>query len=72
LSAASLEFDLETRAQTFAEAEALMLEETPITPMWFAVTKNMVDPTLEGWGENPKDIHRSRWLCRPELRGASD
>ncbi len=67
LRAASQESDLVKRAEIFAEAEALMLEDAPISPMWFQVTKNLVDPTLTGWAENAEDNHRSRWLCRPEL-----
>ncbi len=64
LKAASAEFDLQRRAEIFAEAEAIMLEDTPITPMWFQVSKNLVDPTLTGWADNAKDDHRSRFLCR--------
>lgn len=67
LNAASNEFDLSKRAELFAQAEAIMLEDVPITPMWFAVTKNLVDPTLTGWAENSMDVHRSRWLCRDGL-----
>ncbi|MEQ3746217.1 MAG: peptide ABC transporter substrate-binding protein [Henriciella sp.] len=66
LRAASAEFDLTRRAEIFAEAEAMMLEDAPITPMWYQVTKNLVDPTLTGWAENAQDNHRSRWLCRAE------
>jgi oligopeptide transport system substrate-binding protein len=66
LRAASAEFDLIRRAEIFAEAEAMMLEDAPITPMWYQVTKNLVDPTLTGWAENAQDNHRSRWLCRAE------
>lgn len=66
LETASRERDLVKRAAIFANAEAIMIEETPITPMWFQVTKNLVDPTLTGWGENAEDIHRSRWLCRAD------
>ncbi len=66
LQQASQERDLEERAGIFAKAEAIMLEEAPITPMWFEVTKNLVDPTLTGWAENAEDNHRSRWLCRAE------
>ena len=66
LQQASQERDLEKRAGIFAKAEAIMLEEAPITPMWFEVTKNLVDPTLTGWAENAEDNHRSRWLCRAE------
>ncbi len=63
LEAASQERDLQARADLFAQAEKIMLEDHPITPMWFQVTKNLVDPALDGWAENAEDNHRSRWLC---------
>lgn len=63
LEAASQERDLNARAELFAQAEKIMLEDHPITPMWFQVTKNLVDPNLDGWAENAEDNHRSRWLC---------
>lgn len=63
LEAASQERDLQARAAQFARAEKIMLEDHPVTPMWFQVTKNLVDPNLEGWAENAEDNHRSRWLC---------
>ncbi len=63
LEAASQERDLQVRAQLFAQAEKIMLEDHPITPMWFQVTKNLVDPALDGWAETAEDNHRSRWLC---------
>ncbi|MEM1146251.1 MAG: peptide ABC transporter substrate-binding protein [Pseudomonadota bacterium] len=66
LEAASQERDLVARAALFAEAEAIMLEDHPVTPMWFQVTKNLVDPNLTGWAENAEDNHRSRWLCPAE------
>lgn len=68
LLAARNEADLIKRAELFAEAETILLEEVPITPMWFQVTKNLVDPTLTGWAENAEDNHRSRWLCRADLQ----
>ncbi|GAB5457245.1 MAG: peptide ABC transporter substrate-binding protein [Henriciella sp.] len=70
LLAARNESDLIKRAELFAKAETIILEEVPITPMWFQVTKNLVDPTLTGWAENAEDNHRSRWLCRPDLKPA--
>lgn len=70
LARSNAELDLQKRAESFAEAETLMLEEYPITPMWFQVTKNLVDPTLTGWAENAKDQHRSRFLCRDGMKPA--
>ncbi|WP_233356155.1 peptide ABC transporter substrate-binding protein [Henriciella aquimarina] len=72
LSKASQTRDLEERAEIFAEAEKLMLEDYPITPMWVQVTKNLVDPDITGWEENAQDNHRSRWMCRKDLEGGSD
>lgn len=63
LEAASQERDLVARAEQFAQAEKIMLEDHPITPMWFQVTKNLVDPQIDGWAENAEDNHRSRWMC---------
>lgn len=70
LRQASNETDLARRAEIFAEAEAIMLEDAAISPMWFGVNVNMVDPEITGWGENAKDIHRSRWMCRTDLEAA--
>ncbi|MDJ0922630.1 MAG: peptide ABC transporter substrate-binding protein [Henriciella sp.] len=72
LDQARNEFDLVRRAEIFAEAEALMLEDAPITPMWFLVTKNMVDPAITGWAENAEDNHRSRWMCRADVTTEED
>ncbi|AXE63135.1 peptide ABC transporter substrate-binding protein [Hyphomonas sp. CACIAM 19H1] len=68
LNQSNMELDLQKRAEIFAKAEALMLEEYPITPMWVQVTQNLVDPALTGWEDNAKDIHRSRFLCRDGLK----
>jgi oligopeptide transport system substrate-binding protein len=68
LNQSNQEQDLAKRAAIFAEAEKLMLEEFPITPMWVQVTQALVDPTLTGWVDNAKDNHRSRFLCREGMK----
>jgi len=45
------------RASLLEEAEALLLEELPILPLWSFVTRNLVDPRLEGFAENALDEH---------------
>lgn len=67
LAEASRTRDLQERAEIFAEAEKMMLEDYPITPMWVQVTKNLVDPEITGWAENAQDDHLSRWMCRADL-----
>lgn len=61
-----MERDIEKRAQLMKQAEQVMIDDMPIIPMWFAVSKNMVDPTLTGFEDNVDDVHRSRYICRPE------
>ncbi len=45
------------RAALLEEAEALLLEELPILPIWSFVTRNLVDPRLEGFAGNALDEH---------------
>lgn len=60
---ASNQLDLKKRAALFAQAEGILLEEAAISPMWFQVTKNMVDPNIEGYADNAQDQHPSRYMC---------
>jgi len=66
LAASNTELDLSARADLLADAEATMLQDYPLSPMWFQVNQNLVDPTLSGWEDNVVDVHRSRYLCRGE------
>lgn len=68
LAQSNFELDLTKRAELMAQAEKIMLEDFPITPMWVQVTQNLVDPTLTGWVDNAKDNHRSRFLCREGMK----
>ncbi|MFN7179335.1 peptide ABC transporter substrate-binding protein [Hyphomonas sp.] len=68
LAQSNFELDLQKRAELMAQAEKMMLEDFPITPMWVQVTQNLVDPTLTGWVDNAKDNHRSRFLCREGMK----
>lgn len=63
VNASNLETNIEERKVLLREAEQLMLDEMPIIPMWYQVTKNLVDPRLTGFVDNPEDIHRSRYIC---------
>lgn len=66
IAASNLETDVEKRKALLLEAEQLMLDDMPIIPMWYQVTKNLVDPRLTGFVDNPEDIHRSRYICDSE------
>ena len=66
VEASNLETDMEARKAILKEAEQLMLDEMPIIPMWYQVAKNLVDPNLTGYADNPEDVHRSRYICRKD------
>ena len=57
------ERDPEARAELLREAEQTMLDDMAIIPMWFAVSKNLVNPDLTGFIDNADDVHRSRYIC---------
>ncbi len=56
------ERDEAARATIMKEAEGLMLEEYPITPIFYGVSRNLVHTWVKGWEENLLNTHRSRYL----------
>jgi oligopeptide transport system substrate-binding protein len=71
LDAASADVRLESRGQKLAAAEAILLKDQGIMPLFFWVSGNLARPYLKGWGANNMDVHRSRWLSIDEkARGA--
>jgi oligopeptide transport system substrate-binding protein len=51
-----------TRMAALAEAERLMLDDMPIIPLYFYVSKQMVKPWVDGFEANIMDHHHSRYL----------
>jgi oligopeptide transport system substrate-binding protein len=54
--------DLERRRLYLEEAERVMLADHPAIPIYFYVSKHLVSPRLEGWGDNVLDYHYSQHL----------
>ena len=63
LDQADHENDIAKRAALLARAEALMLEDAPFVPIYFYVSKNLLNPKITGFGPNIADRHRIRWMC---------
>ena len=64
LDAADREPDAARRAQLLARAEQLMLNDDAVAPVYFGVSRGLVNPKVTGWVGNIENWHRARWLCR--------
>ncbi|NWH08635.1 MAG: peptide ABC transporter substrate-binding protein [Alphaproteobacteria bacterium] len=56
------EADGARRQSIMAEAEQLMLNEHPIAPLFFGVSRTLVSPRIEGWVDNLTNVHRTRFM----------
>ncbi len=54
--------DAEARLQLLIEAEQHLLDRHVIIPLYFYVSRHLVNPRVHGWEDNIMDIHLSRWL----------
>jgi oligopeptide transport system substrate-binding protein len=68
LAKADQEPDVAKRAAYLARAESIMLADAPVTPYYYAVSTNLVNPRITGFVDNIVDEHRSRYLC---VKGAA-
>lgn len=50
------------RLETLREAEQRLLDEQVIVPLYYYVSRHLVDPNVRGFEDNPMDIHLSRWM----------
>ena len=50
------------------EAERLMLEDSPIIPLYTYVTKRLVDQHVKGWQNSVMDHHPSRHMYKLRSR----
>ena len=63
--------NLESRGQKLKAAEALLLQDQAIIPLYFWVTPGMAWPYVKGWIPNSSNHHRSRWLSIDEKARAA-
>jgi len=64
LDAALAAADMPTRAGHLQRAEAILLRDAPIAPIYFIASRNLVSPLVAGWVDNPIDAHPAHALCR--------
>jgi oligopeptide transport system substrate-binding protein len=54
--------DAKARADLMRQAEALMLEDQPLIPLYAGVNRELVSRRVHGWEPNPSAVHLSRYL----------
>lgn len=62
LERAAKQTDPHTRRLYLEEAERVMLADHPVIPIYFYVSKHLVKPRVQGWGDNVLDYHYSQHL----------
>ena len=70
VAAAGQEPDVRKRLEFLAAAEAILVDELPILPIYTYVTQNLVNPRLGGFFENIQDDHFPKfwyWMSDEEL-----
>jgi oligopeptide transport system substrate-binding protein len=55
--------DLDERAKVLQRAEAILMEDAATIPIYYYVSKNLVQNYVKGWESNTKDIHRTRYIA---------
>ena len=59
---AAMTADLDRRATLLGQAEAIAMEDQPVIPIYYYVSKNLVSKHVKGWVDTVNDIHRIRYL----------
>jgi oligopeptide transport system substrate-binding protein len=63
LARAGAEVDAARRRALLEEAERVMLRDTPLVPLYFAVNKHLVKPEVLGWYDNVMNVVYSKDLA---------
>jgi peptide/nickel transport system substrate-binding protein/oligopeptide transport system substrate-binding protein len=61
---AMAEPDAARRAGLMREAEAILIDDMPILPLYFYASRSLVRPGIRGWQDNPGNVHPSRTLWK--------
>jgi oligopeptide transport system substrate-binding protein len=63
LAAADQEPNAGRRTALLGQAEQTLLHDEAIAPVYYGVSRSLVNPRVTGWVDNIQHRHRARWLC---------
>jgi len=69
LERAQINDDVERRRVLLQNAEALMLSDQPVIPLYFYVSKHLVEAHIRGWRDNAMNVVYSKNLSKVEEGG---
>ncbi len=58
--------DLEERATILHQAEEIFMRDLPYIPLLYYSSINLVSPKLQGWEDNLRNVHATRWMSIEE------
>lgn len=61
---ANQERDIDKRAKILAQAESIAMSDVAVAPVMTDAARNLVNPNITGWVDNPANWHLKRYLCR--------
>ena len=50
------------RERLLREAEVILMQDMPVIPLYYYVSRHLVNPRMTGFADNVRDIHLSRYL----------
>lgn len=51
-----------SRMELLHKAEAMLMQDMPVIPLYYYVSRHLVNPDISGFEDNVRDVHLSRYL----------
>ncbi len=62
MAAARRQADATSRGELLRQAEQIMVADYPVVPLYMLASRRLVNASLQGWQDNVRNMHQSRYL----------